>query len=64
MLRKRPYTHHIDGMDLEEGKALVRELFQHVQQDKYKFTVHWEQPGELVIWDNTSVFASGDAWGL
>lgn len=49
------YTHHIDGMDLEEGKELVKELFQHVQQDKYKFTCHWEQPGDFVIWDNCSV---------
>ena len=49
------YTHHIVDMDLEEGKELVRELFKHVQQDKYKFTHHWEEPGDLVIWDNTSV---------
>ena len=49
------YTHHIDGMDLEDGKELVRELFKHVQQDKYKFTLHWEEPGDLAIWDNTSV---------
>ena len=49
------YTHHIESMGLEEGKQLVKELFQHVQQDKYKFTVHWEQPGDLTIWDNTSV---------
>ncbi|KAK3705653.1 hypothetical protein LTR37_013261 [Vermiconidia calcicola] len=49
------YTHHIDGMDLEEGIELVKELFQHVQQDKYKITHHWEEPGDLVIWDNTSV---------
>ena len=39
------YTHHIEGMELEEGKKLVKELFKHVQQDRYKFTVEWEQPG-------------------
>lgn len=49
------YTHHIEGMDLEEGKELVKELFRHVQQDKYKYTLNWDQPGDLAIWDNTAV---------
>ena len=49
------YTHHIEGMDLEEGKQLVRALFKHATQEKYKHTHNWLQPGDLVIWDNTSV---------
>lgn len=49
------YTHHIEGMDMEEGKKLVRELFEHVQKPKYKFVHHWEGPGDMAMWDNTAV---------
>lgn len=49
------YAHHLDGEPVEEGKVKVNELFQHIQQDKYKYVLHWENPGDFVIWDNTSV---------
>ena len=49
------YAHHIDGMDVEEGKKIIEELFRHCQQDKYKFVHHWENEGDLAFWDNTSV---------
>jgi alpha-ketoglutarate-dependent 2,4-dichlorophenoxyacetate dioxygenase len=49
------YAHHIDGMPLEEGQALIRELFDHMKQDKYKYVHHWKSPGDFVIWDNTGV---------
>ena len=47
------YTHHIDGMSIEEGQRLLKQLSNHMQQDKYKLVVHWENPGDLAIWDNT-----------
>jgi len=49
------YTHHLDGMPVEEGKEKVLELFKWIQQDKYKFVLEYENPGDFVIWDNTSV---------
>ncbi|KAH0846935.1 hypothetical protein AYO21_02369 [Fonsecaea monophora] len=49
------YTHHIDGMDLEKGQKLLKELFEHVQQDKYKFVHHWQDNNDVAIWDNCAV---------
>lgn len=49
------YAHHIDELSLEEGQALIRELFDHMKQDKYKYVHHWKNPGDFVIWDNTRV---------
>ena len=49
------YTDHIEGMPREEGQALLTELLEHLKQDKYKLAVHWENPGDVTIWDNTAV---------
>jgi alpha-ketoglutarate-dependent 2,4-dichlorophenoxyacetate dioxygenase len=49
------YTHHVDGMPMEEGQNLIKLLFEHVQQEKYKFVHHWEGPGDMAMWDNTAV---------
>ncbi len=42
-------------MSPEESTALVDELLAHVSKPKYRFTAEWEQNGDLIIWDNTSV---------
>jgi len=49
------YTHSIEGLPVEEGQKILKELSDHVAQEKYKLTVNYESPGDLVIWDNTSV---------
>lgn len=49
------YTHSIEGMEVEEGQKLLKELFDHTQQDKYKFTHYWKDNGDVAIWDNTGV---------
>lgn len=49
------YTHHIEGMDLDEGQKLIKELFEHCQQEKYKFTHNWHDNGDVAIWDNCAV---------
>jgi alpha-ketoglutarate-dependent 2,4-dichlorophenoxyacetate dioxygenase len=49
------YTHHIEGMPLEEGQALIKELFEHCQQEKYQFTLHWIDNNDVAMWDNTAV---------
>jgi alpha-ketoglutarate-dependent 2,4-dichlorophenoxyacetate dioxygenase len=41
----------IDGMDEEEGGALIDELYAFATQDKYIYSHKWRQ-GDLVIWDN------------
>jgi alpha-ketoglutarate-dependent 2,4-dichlorophenoxyacetate dioxygenase len=55
MLYVTSYAHHIDGMDVEEGKTLIRELQAHAVQKKYVFEHHWENNGDIAIWDNTAV---------
>lgn len=49
------YTHHIEGMPIDEGQKLIKELFEHVQKEKYKFVHHWESAGDMALWDNTAV---------
>ncbi|WWC96566.1 hypothetical protein V866_003434 [Kwoniella sp. B9012] len=49
------YVHHLEGVDKEESDALIKQLTEHVYKPEYRVTVDWEQPGDLIIWDNTSV---------
>ncbi|KAG8625989.1 hypothetical protein KVT40_006390 [Elsinoe batatas] len=49
------YTHHIEGMGSEESTKLIEELMAHVSKPKYRCTIDWEQEGDMIIWDNTSV---------
>ena len=49
------YTHHIEGMDLRKGQQLIKELFNHCQQDEYKFKHHWHYNNDVVMWDNCAV---------
>lgn len=55
MLYVTSYAHHIEGMDLEEGKKLIQELRAHAAQKKYVFEHHWQNEGDIAIWDNTAV---------
>ncbi|KAI9743678.1 MAG: hypothetical protein M1818_002994 [Claussenomyces sp. TS43310] len=55
MLYVTSYAHHIEGMPIEEGQALIKELQEHARQPKYVFEHHWANPGDLAIWDNTAV---------
>jgi len=49
------YCYSIDGMTPEESAPLINELLEHATQDKYVHTVHWNNPGDMVMWDNTGV---------
>ncbi|HZO40720.1 MAG TPA: TauD/TfdA family dioxygenase, partial [Methylomirabilota bacterium] len=44
----------IEGLPLDEGRALIRELQAHVTQPEFCYRHHW-QDGDLVIWDNRCV---------
>lgn len=48
------YMHHIEGAPEEEQKlALLQEnLMQHALQEKYQTRVKWENPGDMILWDN------------
>lgn len=43
---------YIDGMDLEEGRALLESLDARVTQDEYVYSHEWTV-GDILIWDNT-----------
>lgn len=45
------HTSHIDGMDYDEGRALLHELLEFTTQEAFVYTHQW-QPGDLVMWDN------------
>jgi len=49
------YCYSIEGMDMEAGTALLNELRAHISKPKYRLTVDWNEPGDMLIWDNTSV---------
>jgi alpha-ketoglutarate-dependent taurine dioxygenase len=43
---------HIDGLPVEEGRGLLRELLAFATQPQFVYEHDWEV-GDLVIWDNT-----------
>ncbi|KAI9924170.1 hypothetical protein ASPWEDRAFT_70280 [Aspergillus wentii DTO 134E9] len=47
------HVHHIEGMDSDSSSALFQRLYQHATQDKYTVQIEWNNPRDLVIWDNT-----------
>ncbi len=47
----RLMTFTVEGMDEEEGSALLNRLFAHIEQDRFIYAHRW-QVGDLVLWDN------------
>ena len=41
----------VEGMDLEEGQALLRELYEFATQERFVYAYRW-RPGDAVLWDN------------
>ena len=49
------HLHHIEGISLEESAKLRDTLNKHVTQPKYLYTFEWEQPGDMIMWDNRAL---------
>ncbi|CAD6590223.1 MAG: hypothetical protein TREMPRED_005653 [Tremellales sp. Tagirdzhanova-0007] len=49
------HLHHIEGMDEDESTRLILKLRKMVEQDRYVTKVYYDQPGDVVLWDNTAV---------
>jgi taurine dioxygenase len=47
----RLMTFTVEGVDEEEGSALLRQLFEHMEQDQFIYAHHWHI-GDLILWDN------------
>lgn len=48
------HTSHIEGMALDEGRALLGQLLEHATQTQFVYRHRW-QAGDIVIWDNRSL---------
>lgn len=49
------HMHHIEGLEPARSDELFQRLFSHATQERFVLSIAWEQPGDLVIWDNTCV---------
>jgi alpha-ketoglutarate-dependent 2,4-dichlorophenoxyacetate dioxygenase len=48
------HASHIEGMPIEDGRALLKELLDHVTQPQFRYRHEWKE-GDLVVWDNRCV---------
>ncbi|TXT04385.1 hypothetical protein VHUM_04152 [Vanrija humicola] len=49
------HAYRVESLPIPEGQDEIEMLLQHATQDKYRTSVEWHNPGDLVIWDNTCV---------
>jgi taurine dioxygenase len=47
----RLMTFTVEGLDDEDGSALLNTLFDHMERDQFIYAHHW-RVGDLVLWDN------------
>jgi taurine dioxygenase len=50
----------VEGMDLDEGFALINSLYEHATSHQYEYRHQWIE-GDFVIWDNRSVMHQANA---
>jgi alpha-ketoglutarate-dependent 2,4-dichlorophenoxyacetate dioxygenase len=48
------HASHIVGLSVEDGRALLKELLEHVTQPQFRYRHEWQE-GDLIIWDNRCV---------
>lgn len=48
------HASHVVGLPPEEGRALLKELLDHVTQPQFRYRHEWQE-GDLVVWDNRCV---------
>jgi alpha-ketoglutarate-dependent 2,4-dichlorophenoxyacetate dioxygenase len=46
------HASHIVGWPIEEGRKLISDLIEFATQPRFVRALAWQQPGDLVIWDN------------
>lgn len=48
------HADRIIGMDLPQGRAVIRRMIEWAAQERFRYTHQW-QDGDFVVWDNTGV---------
>jgi alpha-ketoglutarate-dependent taurine dioxygenase len=54
---------HVEGMDLQEGSALLTRLRDYATQPQFVYRHKW-QVGDMVVWDNTGTMHKATAYPL
>ncbi|KAH7002675.1 alpha-ketoglutarate-dependent 2,4-dichlorophenoxyacetate dioxygenase [Ilyonectria destructans] len=49
------HAYRIHGQTKSASQPVIEALLRHAAQDKYTFTVDWQNNGDLIVWDNTCV---------
>ena len=47
------HVSHVEGMDLNEGRALIQEVLAGATEERFVYQHVW-QANDLVVWDNRS----------
>jgi taurine dioxygenase len=50
---------HVDGMDYDEGRALLADLLERATADRFVYRHAW-RPGDLTLWDNRVLLHRAD----
>ncbi len=48
------HASHVEGMPVDEGRALLKTLLEHMTQPRFCYRHDWRE-GDLVVWDNRCV---------
>ena len=48
------HASHVEGLPVDEGRALLRTLLDHVTRPEFVYRHEWQE-GDLVVWDNRCV---------
>jgi alpha-ketoglutarate-dependent 2,4-dichlorophenoxyacetate dioxygenase len=51
----------VEGIDRDEGKALLARLIEEATQRRYTYLHRW-RPGDVVMWDNRASMHRGRPW--
>ena len=47
------HVHHLEDLPHEESQGLFDQLYKYAIRDENTVEIEWQNPGDLVIWDNT-----------
>jgi alpha-ketoglutarate-dependent taurine dioxygenase len=57
------HASYVVGMEVGEGRKLIRELIEWTTQPRFVYRHHWDV-GDLLIWDNTGVLHRAEPYSL